>query len=775
MDYQQTRSLDALKALPKLPKPNLDDRTYKDLVDECILRIPRYCPEWSNHNPADPGITLVELFAWLTDQMLWRFNQVPFRQYIAFLELLGIRLASPQPAKTRVTFYLSRPQSDQKGVPPIAAGTEVATERTDNQNAVIFSTERSLDIAVPHIRNFLIADHMSPGDSCHLGTVQDGFQGWKPEDDNGDRWSGRREQRIFQLTPSVNNGFYLVIGSQPLETGQMKSLAGHVISLDIQGQLAGPTGINPKRPPRRWEAWDGECWQPVLLHEEHDETFGFSFDEMSTAQRGSRQGNITLHMPSTWPEATFESNTGAPYTGFGLRCVYTQPNDPRLEGYTPELIEQSGYRRSPTVTALSIGAVGGTVPAIQCTYVVDELLGESTGKPGQQFSLQSNAILSRSAGEYLEVILPGEEVPQQWTEVEDFADSATHDLHYILDSRTGNIQLGPLIREPAQLQESVQLRRSLQTANDTPGRTRHDSVLNEDARLLQQYGQVPPKGATLRMKAYRTGGGSVGNVKPGALRILKSAVPYVGSITNHQAALGGTDAETMDQAIMRVPRLLRTRDRAVTPEDFETLTKQASTEVYRVKCSQRKADTVGKVVVLIVPSRPQASSFSQTTGSSGSERFSLSKKLRETVETFLVSRSLLGIAVQAQSPEYIRVKVKTQVSVEETYKLREQSREEITRTLQQHLYRFLNPVSGGWNGQGWTFGADLNASDVLGYLHKQQVPGVRAIGNVQLFAWDNSNEQWMLNNDGIALTPSQLIDSWESEHHSLDSHVVELV
>ena len=51
--------------LPKLPKSNLDDRRFSDLVEECILRIPRYCPEWTNHNPSDPGITLIEMFAWL--------------------------------------------------------------------------------------------------------------------------------------------------------------------------------------------------------------------------------------------------------------------------------------------------------------------------------------------------------------------------------------------------------------------------------------------------------------------------------------------------------------------------------------------------------------------------------------------------------------------------------------------------------------------------------------------------------------------------------------
>lgn len=105
--------------LPNLPKSDLDDRTFKDLVDECILRIPRYCPEWTNYNPSDPGITLIELFAWLTDQMLLRFNQVPRRNYVAFLELLGVRLAPPTPAQTAVTFYLTRPQRSADPFQPI--------------------------------------------------------------------------------------------------------------------------------------------------------------------------------------------------------------------------------------------------------------------------------------------------------------------------------------------------------------------------------------------------------------------------------------------------------------------------------------------------------------------------------------------------------------------------------------------------------------------------------------------------------------------------------
>ncbi|MFN6068134.1 MAG: putative baseplate assembly protein, partial [Pseudanabaena sp.] len=132
--------------LPNLPKSDLDDRTFAELVNECLLRIPRYCPEWTNYNPSDPGVTLIELFAWLTDQMLMRFNQVPRRNYVAFLELLGIRLQPPAPAQTEVTFYLSASLPETYTIP---AGSEVATVRTEEEEAIIFSTDQPLVIAKP--------------------------------------------------------------------------------------------------------------------------------------------------------------------------------------------------------------------------------------------------------------------------------------------------------------------------------------------------------------------------------------------------------------------------------------------------------------------------------------------------------------------------------------------------------------------------------------------------------------------------------------------------
>jgi hypothetical protein len=69
--------------------PNLDDRNYSDLVEEARALIPKYSPEWTNHNPSDPGITLIELFAYLAEILIYRLNQVSDANIYVFLKLLN--------------------------------------------------------------------------------------------------------------------------------------------------------------------------------------------------------------------------------------------------------------------------------------------------------------------------------------------------------------------------------------------------------------------------------------------------------------------------------------------------------------------------------------------------------------------------------------------------------------------------------------------------------------------------------------------------------------
>src|SRR5205085_11737127 len=132
-----------------LPVPNLDDRRFQDLVDDAKRLVQQKCPTWTNHNVSDPGVTLVETFAWMTDQLLYRLNRVPDRNYVKFLELLGVTLFEPATARVEMSFRLSSHQPVPVRVP---AGSVVSTVRAPGQPAIPFATAGALVILPPASR-----------------------------------------------------------------------------------------------------------------------------------------------------------------------------------------------------------------------------------------------------------------------------------------------------------------------------------------------------------------------------------------------------------------------------------------------------------------------------------------------------------------------------------------------------------------------------------------------------------------------------------------------
>jgi predicted phage baseplate assembly protein len=458
----------------------------------------------------------------------------------------------------------------------------------------------------------------------------------------------------------------------------------------------------------------------VLLQEPDDQTQGFSFSELARQGGNPLQGaDVILHLPQQWPVTQFVT-----YRGRWLRCVHIAP-----EAMRPS------YSRSPRIVGLSVRALGGTVAASQSERVEGETVGVSNGKPGQSFQLQNMPVLARRDEERLEVLNP-DGSREFWTEVADFSASKAEDRHYTLDDATGTIQFGPLIREPMHLRMQTQTRLQVQPA----ARSRADvtPVLDpETPRSERQYGAVPPRGATLRMVAYRTGGGQRGNVQARTIKTLKTAVPYVSQLVNHAPARHGSDAESLEQAVLRVPQMLRTRNRAVTPEDFEVLTRQAIPgAIARARCLEADADYPGLVRLLVVP-QPLAAELTDQ-GLHPSE-LQVDAALEREVLAFLRDRKLLGVQIDLQAPTYIGVNVQTEVMLEPEYQQPE-LREQTLRQLRLALCRFLHPVVGGPDGTGWPFGRPVYTSDVVQVL--QNLPGVRYLGILQLYEIRQLGDRW---------------------------------
>lgn len=631
-----------------LAAPRLDDRQFQDIVDEAKKRIPHYCPEWTDHNVSDPGVTLIELFAWMTDIMLYRLNQVPDLHYIKFMEMLGITLREPVPAKVPVTFWLSAPQPTPIVIP---AGTEVASTQTETERSIVFTADADLRVQPPQLGAVISRVTHSDGGKRryrdhNLRRLEAGFEGFG----------------IFSSVPQVDDALYL---------GFENDLSHHILGFDMDFDPAGGAGIDPTLPPYVWEASTGQ--QEARWH---------ACDvEIDTTKGMNSAGRVQIHVPKMGRYSVNEKDL----YWVRVRAKEISSAEHR-EGMRP-------YDKSPRLRRGSVATWGGTVPATHAQQVTREFLGQSDGSPGQSFQLQSTPILERRPGENLIVQVEGES-PQAWTEVTDFADSGADDRHYTLDRVTGELCLGSAVRQP-------------------------DGT-------VKLYGAIPPRGANLIFECYRYGGGQEGNVQAGTLNTLKTAIPYIARVSNREAAWGGLDAETLESAMMRVPAMLRSRERAVTEGDFEFLARQALPAVIgRVKCLQPRPSEAGRVApgqvyVLVIPRVPHPEGHLEP------DQLEPRGEDIAALTTYLDERRLLTTRLDVRPPGYHWVAVKVQLRAAPGV-----AQAEVEAEVLDRLYRFLNPLTGGPEETGWPFGRDLFASDV--YQCLQGTPGVQFIRGVEMY------------------------------------------
>jgi predicted phage baseplate assembly protein len=615
-----------------LPAPNLDDRRFQQLVDEAKRMVQQRCPTWSDHNVSDPGVTLIETFAYMTDALLYRLNRVPDRNYVKFLELIGVRLFPPTAARADVTFWLSAPRDELVVVPE---GIEVTTRRTDDEEAIEFRTTESLDI-VP--TSFAACASQLAGDetvdTTEAANMQQGFACFARDPQPGDA---------------------LLVGlSEPAPSC--------AIAITLDCRIEG-VGVDPLDPPLAWEAWTGLAWEPCDVYS--DGTGGFN-----------KAGDVIVHLPAGHAASVI----GGRRAGW-VRARVTEPAE-----------DQPFYSASPRIMSVSAATVGGTVAAMHAERVTDEVVGMSEGVPGQRFVLQRTPVLASDEPVVLEVAAGSGWDP--WTQVDDFSESSPDDTHFVLDALTGELEFGPAVREPD--------------------------------GSLRRFGAVPPSGAPIRAVSYLSGGGSRGNVAPGRIEVLQQTVPFVSSVENRWPAMGGVDSESIEAAKIRGPILLRTRNRAVTTEDYEHLAHEAAPEAARVRAIEVAADQpdAGAVRVLVVPSAAP--------GLDGRLRFEQLVPDDDTLRTIadhLDARRCVGARVVVEPPRYQGVTVVARIRASARANPTRLGRDAVTA-----LYAYIDPLTGGPDGKGWPFGRPVHVGEVYSVL--QRVHGVEYVEEARLFAAD---------------------------------------
>jgi hypothetical protein len=365
------------------------------------------------------------------------------------------------------------------------------------------------------------------------------------------------------------------------------------------------------------------------------------------------------------------------------------------------------------VSPLLSGVFVNTVEAIQARTVLNEILGSSTSDKNERFRFQQLPVLDGEEVRVREaltdeerrqlVLAEGEDAVLEvrdlegrvletwvrWREVIEFFDSAAGSRHYRLDRASGEILFGDGVR-----------------------------------------GRVPPAGGdNIRAFSYQAGGGARGNVAAGEINAPVTAVAGVEAVVNPVAAGGGSDKATAEEMLEIGPAQVGHRDRAVTPDDFERLAKEASREVRNARCIPNRnaagRPEVGWTSVHVVPDSKQAQPVP-------------SLELRRAVQRYLARRADLTLVGQDHifvgPPLYVPVSVRVTVYARslDVVALAEQK-------VREKLEQFLHPLTGGPASEGWDFGRDLAASDL--YLLLEEIAEVDHVGPLLLLSGETESEE----------------------------------
>jgi hypothetical protein len=383
------------------------------------------------------------------------------------------------------------------------------------------------------------------------------------------------------------------------------------------------------------------------------------------------------------------------------------------------------WSEAPVLSGLFLN----TAMARHSRTFLNEILGSSDGTAGQLFRFVQHPVLEGPATGKRDVLT--EEERRQLNEEVRVAEVLTDEERRLLKDAEGEdviIEIPGLDGGPPQ--SWVRWREVIEFF-DSAGTSRHyrlDRASGEIEFGDGVHGKIPaPGGDNVRAFSYQAGGGKAGNVRAGEIKSLITSVGGIDSVINPMDAGGGSEEATSEEMLEIGPAQISNRGRAVTPEDFEWLAKEASREVRKARCVPNQNDQgsrePGWVSVFVVPDSKAPAPMP-------------SFELRRAVTRYLSQRADLNIVGQEHifvgAPEYVRVGVQVTVfarSIDETA-LAE-------RNVRQKLAEFLHPLTGGPEGTGWEFGRKVATSDIYRLL--EGIEEVDHVGPVQLLFSDTES------------------------------------
>lgn len=678
-----------------LPSPILDDRSYQQLRDELVRRIPVYAPEWTDHNASDPGITLIELFAFLGENLLFRFNQIPDATKLAFLKLLHIPLRPAAPARAMVTLA----NTDQTGaavpVPlatPMLAGsvpfeslTEVMVwpleitaigkivapepDAPDSQEFAQASIDARGGIHAGERAAYYV-NLVVPGDPAAADAAPVDFSSAVGPVDfgksvDGAVWIAVRRTRATHLSE---------LGSALLNIGVIPD--PQAPSLDL---------IEPCPGPSTADSGAEMIWQVSTGRVDHHglPTYKTLKVEGDTTRGLATQGVVRLRLPDD-------------ITSVG---VYTPP-DPDLVGtdsYPPQLEDDQlaadvtfwlrGMRRDPTQPLGRILFLGiNATDVVQMLKAAPEFVGTGTAQASQTYTLVHGPVVQGTTRIQVEQGSGWVD----WQAADGFEDSQEDSRHYVLDSEAATVTFGNGVR-----------------------------------------GRAPQIGERIRALEYRYGGGVAGNV--GAKAITRITGVTGVTVSNPLPAVGGAPGESVAGGLDRVPGEFRRHDRAVTKNDFQELALATpGAAVGRADClplfdpRTKIRDAAGVVSVVVWPRQdlknPNAPMPDRT--------------LLGQVCGWLDARRLVTTELYVIPPTYRKIAVAVGVQAKPGYGI-EAVRRWVELVIRQYLAPLppYGPDGGGWPLGRAVYGPELEAAAL-------QVEGVQYLECVRLAVWNSTSGQW---------------------------------